>query len=70
MDMHLARHRYFVANHFTIADIALYAYTHLAHRCDFDLAGYPAVRAWLERIAAEPGHVTMDWQPEQLAAAQ
>ena len=69
MDMHLASHRYFVADHYTIADIALYAYTHVAHRCDFDLDRYPAVRRWLARIAAEPGHVPMDGQPEALDAA-
>ena len=44
----------------TLADIALYAYTHVAHEGGFDLAGYPAIRAWLERVAAEPGHVTID----------
>ncbi len=70
MEMHLASHRFFVDNRFTIADIALYAYTHVANQCDFDLARYPAVRAWLERIAAEPGHVQMNWQPEPLAAAE
>ena len=70
MEKHLADHRFFVDDHFTIADIALYAYTHVAHQCDFDLARYPAVRAWLDRVAAEPGHVPMDWQPEALAAAQ
>ena len=70
MEMHLATHRYFVAGHFTIADIALYAYTHLAEKCDFDLSRYPAVRAWLARVAAEPGHVPMDWQPDELAAAE
>jgi glutathione S-transferase len=70
MEMHLARHSFFAANRFTIADIALYAYTHLAHRCDFDLAHFPAVRGWLDRVAAEPGHVPMDWQPEALVAAR
>jgi glutathione S-transferase len=70
MDKHLARQRFFVDDHFTIADIALYAYTHVAHQCDFDLARYPAVRAWLERVAAEPGHVPMDWQPEPLVVAK
>ena len=43
----------------TIADIALYAYTHVAGEGDFDLDAYPAVRAWLDRVAAEPGHVPM-----------
>ena len=70
MEMHLKKHDFFVAAHFTIADIALYAYTHLAHQCDFDLARFPAVRAWLQRVAAQPGHVAMDWQPEMLMAAQ
>jgi glutathione S-transferase len=70
MDMHLARHRFFVAEHFSIADIALYAYTHLAEQCDFDLANYPAVRAWVDRVTAEPGHVAMDWQPEPLATVE
>ena len=59
----------FAANRFTIADIALYAYTHVANQCDFDLARYPAIRAWLARVEAEPGYVAMDWQP-QLVAAQ
>jgi len=69
MEKHLAGHRFFVAEHYTIADIALYAYTHLAHECDFDLARFPAVRRWLDRVAAEPGHVPMDWQPEVADAA-
>jgi len=70
MEMHLAKVPYFVANRFTIADIALYAYAHVANQCDFDLARFPATRDWLDRIAAEPGYVAMDWQPEQLEAAQ
>ncbi len=70
MEMHLAKNRYFAADRFTIADIALYAYTHVADQCDFDLTRFPATRAWLERIAEEPGYVAMDWQPAQLAAVQ
>jgi len=70
MEMHLAEHRFFVAGRYTVADIALYAYTHLAEQCDFDLSRYPAIRAWLARVAAEPGHVSIDWQPEPLAAAE
>jgi glutathione S-transferase len=69
MEKHLATRPFFVADRYTIADIALYAYTHLAHQCDYDLAGFPAVRAWLGRVAGQPQHVTMDRQPE-LAAAQ
>jgi glutathione S-transferase len=66
MEMHLAKYRYFVDDRYTIADIALYAYTHLAHQCDFDLARFPAVRAWLDRVTAEPGHVAIEWQPAAL----
>jgi glutathione S-transferase len=70
MENHLKNHCYFAAGRYTIADIALYAYTHLAHRCDFDLKAFPAIRAWLERVAAEPGHVAMDDQLAHAAAAE
>ena len=68
MENHLKHHDYFAAGHYTIADIALYAYTHLAHRCDFDIAAFPAVRAWLRRVEAEARHVAMDAQPAAAAA--
>jgi glutathione S-transferase len=55
MQRQLAQRDYFVADQFTIADIALYAYTHVAHEGGFDLAAYPAVQAWLTRCAARPG---------------
>ena len=71
MEKHLATRRFFAADRYSIADIALYAYTHLAHQCDYDLAGFPAVRDWLARVAAQPGHVAMDWQPAgAMVAAQ
>ena len=71
MEQHLATRHFFAADRYSIADIALYAYTHLAHRCDYDLAGFPAVRDWLDRVAAQPNHVHMDWQPAPaLDAAQ
>src|SRR5262245_11532650 len=54
MEQHLAKHEWFVARAYTIADIALYAYTHVAHEGGFDLAGYPGVRAWLERVREQP----------------
>ena len=44
---------------YSLADIALYAYTHVAPEGGFDLGRYPAIRAWLDRVAAEPGHVPM-----------
>ena len=70
MENHLKGNRYFAAGHYTIADIALYAYTHLAHECDYDLSTFPAIRDWLARIAAEPGHVVMHERPVVDAAAE
>jgi len=55
MERHLGDHEYFVGERFTIADIALYAYTHVAPEGGFDLEPYPGVRTWLERVAAQPG---------------
>jgi glutathione S-transferase len=60
MERHLDGRAFFVGERYSIADIALYAYTHVAHEGDFDLAAHPAIRAWLGRVAAEPGHVTID----------
>ncbi len=57
MEGHLRSHAFFAADTFTIADIALYAYTHVAHEGGFDLSGYPAVKAWLDRVAGQPGYV-------------
>jgi glutathione S-transferase len=63
MEQHLARRDFFVGNRYSIADIALYAYTHVADQGGHDLAPYPAVRAWIGRVAAEPGHVPMTARP-------
>jgi glutathione S-transferase len=60
MDEHLAGRNYLVGEGLTLADLALYAYTHVAHEGGFDLAPYPAVRLWIERVATEPGHVPID----------
>ena len=57
METHLASRTFFVGERYTIADIALYAYTHVADEGGFDLAPYKAVRAWLDRVAAEPRHI-------------
>jgi glutathione S-transferase len=59
MESRLSGRQYLVAERYTIADVALYAYTHVAHEGGFDLAAYPAVRDWLARVKAQPGHVTM-----------
>ena len=60
MEQHLDGRAWFVGSSMTIADIALYAYTHVAHEGGFELDRYPAIGAWLERVAAEPGHVAID----------
>ena len=57
MERHLDERAFFVADRYSISDIALYAYTHVAHEGGFDLSGYPAVRAWLERVRTQPGHI-------------
>lgn len=63
MERHLSGEDFFAAGRFTIADIALYAYTHVAREGDFDLSGFPAIRVWLARVADQPGHVDMEWRP-------
>jgi glutathione S-transferase len=60
MEAHLAGHEYLAADAYSIADIALYAYTHVADEGGFDLGAYPAIRAWLGRVAAQAGHVPID----------
>ncbi len=57
MERHLAAQIFFVGEAYTIADIALYAYTHVAHEGGFDLGEFPAIQAWLERVRGLPGHV-------------
>ncbi len=57
MEQHLAARTFFVGERSSIADIALYAYTHVANEGGFDLAPYPVVRSWLERVRAQPRHI-------------
>jgi glutathione S-transferase len=57
MEDHLHHRDWFAAGRYTIADIALYAYTHVAHEGGFDLAPYPAVNAWLARVCSQPRHI-------------
>ena len=59
MEGHLAKRAFFAAERYTIADIALYAYTHVAEEGGFPLAPYPAIRAWLARVAAQPRHIAI-----------
>ncbi len=60
MERHIAGREFFVGERPTLADIALFAYTHVAPEGGFDLEAYPAVRGWLARVAAMPGHVPID----------
>ena len=62
MERHLDGRKFLVGNGLTLADVALYAYSHVADEGGFNLERYPALRAWLERVASEPGHVTIDAQ--------
>jgi glutathione S-transferase len=59
MERHLSSRPFFVGDQYTIADITLYAYTHVAEEGGFDLAKYANIRAWLDRVANQPGHVGM-----------
>ena len=72
MEGHLTRNHFFAANRYTIADIALYAYTHMAHLAEYDLTRFPAIRSWLARVEAQPGYVAIDHTSDEaiLTAAQ
>lgn len=56
----LTGREFLVANRYSVADISLYAYTHVAPDGGFDLEPYPAINAWLERVASQPGHIPID----------
>jgi glutathione S-transferase len=60
LDRHLDGRRYVVGDSLSLADIALYGYTHVADEGGFELEQYPSVRAWLAQVAAEPGYVPID----------
>ena len=60
MDAHLAKSGWLAGNRFSLADICLYAYTHVAGEAGFYMPAYPAVAAWIARIATMPRHVTID----------
>jgi glutathione S-transferase len=64
MENHLRTNDYFAASQLTVADIALYGYTHVADRCDFDLDTFPSVRAWLRRVEQTYGFVDMEGRPD------
>jgi len=66
MDAHLASRPFFAGDHPSLADIALYANTHVASEGGFDLGPFQAVRIWLERLSREPGFVPIDWVPQSV----
>jgi len=59
MERHLTGRSFFVGDNLTVADIALYAYTHVADEGGFDLSTFPAITAWLGRVAADPRHIAI-----------
>lgn len=59
MENHLTDRLFFVAEHYTIADIGLFAYTHVADEGGFDLTQFPAIQAWIERVKAQPGYISI-----------
>jgi glutathione S-transferase len=63
MEDHLKSHSFFVNETYSIADIALYAYTHVAPEAGLDLAAYPGVLAWLGRVASQPRHIPITFRP-------
>jgi glutathione S-transferase len=60
MEAHLADRAFLVGDRYSLADISLYAYTHVAHEGGFELERFPEIRSWLERVAEQPGHVSID----------
>jgi glutathione S-transferase len=59
MDEHLEARDWFVGERPTLADVCLFAYTHVAHEAGFEMHRYPRVAAWLERLKAEPQYIPM-----------
>jgi glutathione S-transferase len=62
MDNHLQKRDWFAGTHYSIADIALFGYTHCANEGEFDLALYPAIGRWLDRVREQPGHIPLSEQ--------
>lgn len=60
MEKHLSNHRFFVGERYTIADISLFAYTHVADEGGFELIRFTAIQAWIERVKAQPKYISID----------
>jgi glutathione S-transferase len=63
MERRLSGADWLAGDRYSVADIALYAYTHVAEEGGFDLSGYPGIEAWITRVASRPGHVSIEWRP-------
>ncbi len=63
MEKHLSKHQFLVGERYTIADIGLFAYTHVAGEGGFDLTKFPAIQAWIERIQSQPKYITIQDSP-------
>jgi glutathione S-transferase len=63
MESHLATRKFFVGERYGLADIALYAYTHVADEGEFELQRYPAIGAWMKRVASQPRHIPITARP-------
>ena len=59
MEQHLAQNNFFVGDRYSIADIGLFAYTHVAAEGGFDLTGFPAIKTWIERIKNQPRYISL-----------
>ena len=59
METHLQQHSFFVGEQYSIADIGLFAYTHVAHEGNFDLTGFPTIQAWIKRVESQPLHISI-----------
>lgn len=66
MENHLKTRNFLVAERYTIADIALFAYTHVADEGGFDLTQFPAIQAWIERVKLQPGYISITEEPKSL----
>ena len=68
MEQHLTTHPFFVGERYTIADIALYSYTHVAHEGGYDLSKFPKIQEWCDRVQSQPNHIKIDQKPPLLLA--
>lgn len=59
MDDHLAKHKFFAGDQYTIADISLYTYASVAHEGEYEMERFPNVQAWFERVRQQPGYVPL-----------